>query len=108
VIDKAKAQLPGSSLPVELPIILRESIPFVRFLTCYMVFLTNVLCPHAVPLRFSNQRQDVIMLSKAFTLNLVLRFMWDFVTSIWHVSPRCGQTAESEVSIFLRIFSIYL
>jgi hypothetical protein len=57
LIDKAKAQLPGCSLPPELPIILLESIPFVRFLTDFMVFLTNVLCLQAVPLRFSSQRQ---------------------------------------------------
>lgn len=63
VIEKTKAQLPGCPLPAGLPIILRESILFIRFLTYYILFLTNVLCLQAVLLRFSSQRQDSIVLS---------------------------------------------
>jgi hypothetical protein len=57
LIDKAKAQLPGWSVAAELSTILLECIPFVGFLTYCVVFLTNVLCLQAVPLRFSCQRQ---------------------------------------------------
>ena len=63
VIDKVKAQLPGCSLPAELPITLREYIPFIRFLTCDIAFLTDFLCLQAAPQYFSSQRQDISVLS---------------------------------------------
>jgi len=63
VIDKTKMQLPGYSLPAELPIILHENIPCVHYLTQYLFFLKNLLSLQVVPLHFSSQRQDIIMLS---------------------------------------------
>jgi len=107
VIDKAKVQLPACTLPAELLIIFGESLICTLLEVLYGV-------PNKCPLSSScstaflksNTRHYYVALGLYF--EILFRSTWDIMTSICHVTSHCVQSAESEVSIFLRIFSIYL